>query len=214
MNTEATETKTVEGEQVLTLLQQIAQQMQEFNERLDNAGRVVATIGKRVEAMESKPALKPRVLPPTNGHGHNGNGQAQATPPTPPAAQASPGTAAPEETWVRQVTRSRCNMVGITKTRTLEHWKLNMYLPGFRRPATLVAFNGYQEIISLMQEVWPEICEDKFDEGTFAAKNKGRVMPYEELYTGVLFEVDWYRSKPNANGKTYVNVEGVIPIIE
>jgi hypothetical protein len=134
-----------------------------------------------------------------------------------PVATIVPGDQ-PQTGWRKQLIKSTCAQVGITKTRSLSKWKLNFYVDGEGRPAS--AYGRRQgEFASLIQRargVLPEISPDHFSQETFTQRNKewqavGNEGNYEEVFIAPQpFMVEWYE-KPADDGKTYAYVERVYP---
>lgn len=119
----------------------------------------------------------------------------------------------------KQIIKSTCAQIGITKTLSLSKWKLNFYVDGEGRPASAYA-RRKGEFASLIQRargVWPEISPDHFSNETWTQRNKewqaeGQEGNYEELFIAPEpFMVEWYEQVAQGNGKTYAYIERVYP---
>jgi len=188
-----------QGKQTNAMLQQLTGEMSTLNRQLFNDRR-------------------PPTAPPLSG------GPGGPTPGGPTAGDYSGGgthtaTIVPDGHWRKQIVKSTCSQIGLTKTLSLSKWKLNFYVDGEGRPAS--AYGRRQgEFASLIQRarvVWPEISPDHFSTELFTQRNKefndaGNEGNYEELFIAPQpFTVEWYE-KPGGNGKTYAYIERVYPI--
>lgn len=198
-----------------TTLEDVLGFMQGMDRKLDNLTVRVEALDKRVTVLEAKPELKTRIVQ------QGGNGQGPVARPAPKVVQRDPSPqdegedeAIQSGTWEKVIKTSRCYMVGVSKTLDRKHWKLKMYMRGYRRPATMVGFDGEAPLVEFMKEVWPEISLDTFDEQTFVDADQGKEVPPEFQYDGMHFLVDWFRTAPNWRGHTFINVEGVYPLGE
>jgi hypothetical protein len=212
-------------EEKTTTLDDVLGAVTGVGKRVDALSNKVDSIDRRVTSLEKQPMLKTRVVHQERPAGTNGTGKVVQAQPAAKAApkvvrREDPAAAGEDEaikagTWEKVVKTSQCYKIGITKTRARDAWKIKMYLRGQRRPATLVGFDGTQELIDFMQEVWPPISEGYFVEDKFAEEDTGKSDPPEFQYDdGVHFLVDWFRTAPNFRGHTYINVEGVYPLTE
>jgi hypothetical protein len=204
-----------------TTLDDVLGAVKGVGQRVDKLTGKVDAIDKRVTVLEAQPQLKTRIVQQQG----NGHGQAvQAAPVVAPAPQVVYVPARPQDEgedeaiqagiWEKVIKTSRCYKIGVTKTRNRDSWKLKLYMRGQRRPATLIGWDGTAELVEYMKEVWPEVSDETFDEGTFAAQDKGKDIPVEFQYDGVHFLVDWFRTAPNWRGHTFINVEGVYPLAD
>lgn len=194
----------------------------QINNRLD-------TLENRVVALEqSGPVLKTRLV------GFNGNGQAapaangHAAPGQPLPPRAVPRTAIiPRHdddegeddaiaagSWAKVVKKNRCNRVSLTKTRNRDSWKLILSMPGRRRPATFIAWDGAEEALTMFSDVMPELSLENFDQGSWERKDRGGDRVPIIAQWDASFMVEWYQTAPNAQGKTFINVETVYPLYE
>jgi hypothetical protein len=202
------EMATPETSEVLGVLDQIMQRMGEMeetlNHRLDNAGRAVGSLIKRVEAIEKPPELKTRVV----------HQQAQTVPQAvgTPASQADNG---------EDIKTSTCYRVDVTKVRSqnFRHcWKLLLRIRGYNRPVTMIGWNGPQELVEIMCEVWPTVSLEIFDEGTFTQKFAERLAEDPQAQPPIVysedvhFAVEWFKTRPNIYGHTYIQAQRVYPI--
>lgn len=80
------------------------------------------------------------------------------------------GQAGPQE-WQKTLQTSTCAEIGISKTRSLNKWKLLFYMYGVKKPAAVYSAD-WSDLVRLVAEVWPEISPDHFSEETFNARNK------------------------------------------
>jgi hypothetical protein len=206
--------------------------VQGVGKRVDALDNKVSSIDRRVTSLEKSPGLKTRIVHQVQGA--NGTAKAvQAEPPTartpvrPPADvrhdDEGEDEAIASGNWEKVVKRSRCYRIDVTKVRSPQFadcWKLLLRMRGQRRPAVICGFDGTQELIEMMREVWPSVNEDIFDEALFEERWAERRQadpkaPMPIVYSeDVLFEVDWFRTAPNYRGHTFINVEGLYPIIE
>ncbi|MBN1991336.1 MAG: hypothetical protein JW953_01435 [Anaerolineae bacterium] len=142
---------------------------------------------------------------------------AQPTAPSPAPAQPVARVVPDGQQWRKEIYKSRCSSIGISKTRSLNKWKLNFYVDGYYRPASAYSRMGIASLIQLARGVWPEISEDHFSNETFNQRNQewqnaGNDNNYEEMFTAPQpFAVEWYE-KPGNDGRTYAYVERVYPI--
>lgn len=119
-----------------------------------------------------------------------------------PIAPPAPAqSVAPSGEWQKALARATCAEVGISKTRSLNKWKILFYLRGVRKPAALYGHNGHADLIRFMSEVWPEITDDHFSEEQFNHENKivRDLTPsatYTARYTVSPFLVDYYDGPP------------------
>lgn len=169
------------------------------------AGRVEA-IDRRVNALEQKKAVKPREVAP-------------APVAAPPAVDDQEDELIKSGSWQKMTKVSSCNRVSITKTRKRDSWKLLLHLPGVRRPATFIAWDGPQAAVDFFAEVLPWLSLDHFDEEQWAVLDDASTTPpvlYNSEAEGqaVACKVEWFRTQPNATGQTFINVESVFPIYE
>jgi hypothetical protein len=198
----------IEADAVLGALDQLMQQMGEMetklNSRLDNAGKAVGSLIKRVEAIETKPDLKPRVV----------HQQSPQVPEGTPASQAVTDNG-------EDIKTSTCYRVDVTKVRSqnFRHcWKLLLRIRGYNRPVTMIGWNGPQELVDRMAEVWPSVSLDVFDEGLFTQRYAERLAEDPQAQPPIVYSVDlhfkveWYKTRPNVYGHTYVQAERVYPI--
>jgi hypothetical protein len=201
----------IETNEVLGALDQIVQRMGEMedkiNSRLDNAGKAVGSLIKRVEAIEKPPELKTRVV----------HQQAQTVPQAPAGTPASQQVADNGE----NIKTSTCYRVDVTKVRSqnFRHcWKLLLRIRGYNRPVTIIGWNGPQELVEMMAEVWPSVTLDVFDEGLFTQRYAERLAEDPQAQPPIIYSVDlhfkveWFKTRPNVYGHTYVQANRVYPI--
>ena len=215
-----------------TSLDEVLGAVQGVGKRVDAMGNKLDSIDRRVTALEKAPSLKTRIVQQTQGNNGSTAQAIQAAPqptartPVRPPADVRHDDEGEDEAiaagnWEKVVKRSRCYRIDVTKVRSPQFadcWKLLLRMRGQRRPAVIVGFEGTQELIEMMREVWPSVNEDIFDEAVFDERWAERrqadpkaLMPiiYSE---DALFEVDWFRTAPNWRGHTFINVESLFPI--
>lgn len=192
--------------------------------KVDGLARRVDVLDKRVTVLEAKPDLKTRVVQQTLTPNPSPNGRGGTSPQVTSPQQEDEGEeeALLSGTWEKVVKTSRCYRIDVTKVRSPQFayaWKLLLRLRGQRRPATIIGFNGTDELIDLMREVWPTVNEDIFDEAQFEEawterRKSDAMVPMPIIYSeeNVHFLVDWFRTAPNYRGHTFINVEGVYPL--
>lgn len=212
-----------EGRRTPATLDDVLGAVNGVGQRVDALDNKVSSIDRRVMALERAPALKTRIV---HQQGSNGNGQVQPQP-----VQQAPVEVSDEELeeeairsgiWEKVVHKSRCYRIDVSKVRSPQYadcWKLILRLRGERRPATLCSFDGLNQMIEMMREVWPAINEDIFDEALFEERwaeqrkvDPRAPMPIIHSDDNVLFEVEWFKTAPNYRGHTFINVERVYPI--
>ena len=117
-------------------------------------------------------------------------------------APAPPAQTVPEGEWQKTLQRATCAEVGVSKTRSLNKWKINFHMYGERKPASVYGHGGYNDLMRFMAEVWPELSPDHFSEEQFNHENKKvrDATPdrtYEARYTlSRPFVVEWYDGPP------------------
>jgi hypothetical protein len=135
-----------------------------------------------------------------------------------PVATIVPDGQPQQNGWRKQVIKSTCAQIGVTKTRSLSKWKINFYVDGEGRPASAYARRAgeFASLIQRARGVWPEISPDHFSTELFTQRNKewqekGSEGNYEELFIAPQpFLVEWYE-QPGNDGKTYAYIERVYP---
>lgn len=188
--------------------------------KVDGLAKRVDVIDQRVKVLEAKPDLKTRVVH-QSGNGRVAPAPEVTRPVTPVQDDEGEDEAIAAGTWEKSVKTSRCYRIDVTKVRSPQFayaWKLLLRLRGQRRPAVVIGWNGTDELIEMMREVWPTVNEDIFDEALFEEKWAERrqadaMAPPPIVHSDdVLFEVDWFRTAPDYRGHTFINVEGVYPV--
>lgn len=213
--------KTNVNDRILEAIGQVGQ-------KLDGLAAKVDGIDRRVTALEQPVTLKPRVV------ASNGNGHALARPvsqpsPAPARGEATQGGATvrhrPDDddgedeairggAWEKVVKTKPCNRISITKTRKRDAWKILLHMPGLRRPATFIAWDGPQDAVEFFAEVLPWLSLDYFDEDGWTAQDSGQGTAPIFFQQEVNFLADWFKTAPNERGHTFVNVEAIYPIYE
>jgi hypothetical protein len=183
-------------------------------QKVDHLAGKVDALDKRVTVLEQKPALKPRVVHQVQ---KNGSAPQPAAKPVPQPAVRQDDDDGEDEairsgTWEKVIKQKPCNRVSITKTRNRDAWKLLLHMPGLRRPATFIGWDGHQEIVDFFSEVMPWLNDDYFDQAEWEAMDGGSGTPPVFHQQEVNFLVDWFKTAPNGRGHTFVNVEAVYPV--
>ena len=102
--------------------------------------------------------------------------------------------------WVPTITKSRCNKIKIIKTRNGDYPKLLLYMPGNRRAASFIGWDGEQEILDFFSETCPWLSLDHFID---------KELQFDDFEQ---FWVQWYKTKPVPRGGrmvTFINIESV-----
>ncbi|MEM7034640.1 MAG: hypothetical protein AAF629_34180, partial [Chloroflexota bacterium] len=116
--------------------------------------------------------------------------------------------------WAKVVKTKPCNRLSITKTRKRDAWKVLLYMPGLRRPATFIGWDGADQIVDFFGEVAPWLTMDHFDETAWTEVDDGQGSAKILHSEDVNFLVDWFKTSPNTMGQTFVNIEAVYPLDE
>jgi hypothetical protein len=196
---------------VMSAVQGVGSQVVIIREKVDG-------LEKRVVKLEGTgPVLKTRIV---NSYAKD------KTQPVKPAAKVAPRPAARHDDegedeaiaggkWEKVIRTKPCNKIGITKTSKRDSWKLLLFMPGMRRPATFIGWDGVGEMIDFFAEVLPELSMDHFDEEAWREMDDGK-----DRKTPILswlddfdpFLVDWFKTQPNGNGHTFINIEACYPM--
>lgn len=183
--------------------------------KVDTLTTRVDVLDQRVTSLETTPSLKTRIVHQAR------NGGGQVTQPE-VSDEELEEEAIMSGGWEKVVKKARCYRIDVTKVRSPQFadcWKLIFRLRGERRPATLIGFDGLNELIEMVRDVWPQVNEDIFDEALFEEKWAARrktdpKAPLPIIYSeeNVLFEVECFQTAPNYRGHTYINVERLYPL--
>jgi hypothetical protein len=117
--------------------------------------------------------------------------------------------------WIKELKTKTCNKIGLTKTSKRDAWKLLLYMPGLRRPATFIAWDGVSDLLDFFAEVLPGLSMDHFDEEAWREVDNGGdrktpILSWIEDFDP--FVVEWFKTAPNGQGHTFINIEAVYPV--
>jgi hypothetical protein len=117
-----------------------------------------------------------------------------------------------------------CRKLAVTKDRKREDWRVDLFLKGLRRPASLIEwqFDTIEELIEFVQVGWPEFSADHFDERRFIELDAEYQQLRDEkalppkppriIYgDGISFMVEAVKTRRDARGQTYINVVAIYP---
>lgn len=176
----------------------------------------VDKLESRVDKLEQQgPQLKTRIV-----RSYESPAQPAPARPAPPQPAVRPDDDDGEDeairngVWEKVIKTKPCNKVSLTKTRKRDAWKLLLHMPGLRRPATFIAWDGPEQAIDFFCEVVPWLSLDYFDEDGWQAQDNGQGTAPIFHQESVNFLVDWFKTAPNERGHTFVNVEAVYPLAE
>lgn len=211
---------TTPGDDIRQALAQLLQQGSQTNHHLQNLTNELSVMNRQLFQQRPpglpQPVQQPLPSSPYGAEGFPQQGYPQQGYPQQPLPTGEPAEMA-SGGWRKQIIRSRCSEIGITKTLPLSKWKLNFFVDGYYKPASAYSGRGIASLIQLARGVWPEISEDHFSETNFEQRNKehkaaGKDGNAEERFTAPEpFVVEWYE-KPGNNGRIYAYVERVYPI--
>jgi hypothetical protein len=161
--------------------------------KVDKLDARVGALENRVSVVEAQGKAMPRAA--------RQNAPAAVAPsPLPPLPEGE-GKAAADD-WQKDIKTSACYRVTIGRTKNDEQSKVNCHLRGYSKPAGKIGWDGDQELVDFFGEVLPWLSLEHF-----IPKGSKDTECYD-----VNFLVDWYRSKPNGMGKTFVNIDAVYPV--
>lgn len=188
-------------------------------QKVDHLAARVDAIDKRVTAIETAPPqLKTRVV------------QSQPAAPS-PSVERRPAPAANKVTVdqaggdaEKYFSPMLCTKVALSKDRKREVWRIDLFLQGLRRPASLMEwqFDSRQEMIEFVQIGWPEFCADYLDEDRFIELDAeyqrlkdDKIKPPRIIYDdGISFMVESMKTRRDMHGKTYINAVAIYPFAD
>lgn len=206
-------TKQATIDDVLKAVTGVGQQVTDLTHRVETIDRRVETIDRRVIALE-QPALKPRVV-------------VQQQPPRSSTTESMPKPASGKVTIdqaggdaEKYFSPMLCTKLAVSKDRKRESWRIELFLQGLRRPASLLEwqFDTLQEMVEFVQVGWPEFSADHLDQDRFIDLDAeyqrlrdDKIKPPRIIYDGFSFMVEAMKTRRDAHGKTYINAVAIYP---
>ncbi|MCB0207684.1 MAG: hypothetical protein KDJ52_00050 [Anaerolineae bacterium] len=183
--------------------------------KVDTLSDQVQKIDKRVTALEQKPALKTRVVttpPPTS---------VEVRPQPAPGKVTVDQAGGDAEKYFQPML---CTKLAVSKDRKRENWRVDLYLQGLRRPASVIEwqFDALVEMVEFIQIGWPQFSMDHLDESWFIEADAeyrqlqdDKIKPPRKFYNeGLGFMVEAMKSRRDAHNKTYINAVAIYPFAE
>lgn len=165
-----------------TALQQLVQQGQQNNQLLQSLASELQVMNRQLFHERAGTLMAPYPQP-THVNGQT-NGFVAGT----------------QEEWRKTLQTSTCAEIGVSKTRSLNKWKLLFFMYGVKKPAAVYSAD-FADLIRLVAEVWPEISDGHFSEETFNQRNKevrdkNPDFTYVARYSVAPFNCTWYDGPP------------------
>lgn len=183
--------------------------VQGVSQKVETVASKVEALDRRVTSLE-KPALKPRSETPVRASEKRpaaGGGRV--------TVEQAGGDA--EKYFAPML----CAKLSVSKDRRRENWRVDLFLKGLRRPASLIEwqFDTLGELIEFVQVGWPEFSADHLDEERFIELDAeyqrlkdDKIKPPRIIYDqGLSFMVEAAKTRRDANGKTYINAVAIYP---
>ncbi len=169
---------------------------------LNDVLQAVGAVGTKVDRLDARVGVLENRVAVVEGMGKAMPRAARAAAPAP--AVEPPAQAETADDWQKDIKTSACYKVTIGRTKNDDHSKILCHLRGYSKPACKIGWDGDQELVDFFGEVLPWLSLEHFID-------KGQTGQAEESYDAN-FLADWYRSKPNAMKKTFINIDAVYPV--
>jgi hypothetical protein len=179
-------------------------------QKVDTLTHRVESLDRRVTTLEQKPALKPRVMQQTGVEIR----------PTPASGKVTVDQVGGDAE--KYFSPMLCTKLSVSKDRKRENWRIDLYLRGLRRPASLIEwqFDTLQEMIAFIQVGFPQFSPDHLDDERFIELDAeyqrlrdDTIKPPRILYDeGIGFMVESMKTRRDMHGKTYINAVAIYPM--
>lgn len=201
---------------LLQAINGVGQQVQTLTTKVEAVEKRVDAIDRRVAAVEQQPpTLKTRVVQQPAQRPHT----TTETQPKPSAHKVTVDQAGGDAE--KYFAPMLCTKVSVSKDRKRENWRIELFLQGLRRPASLLEwqFDTLHEMVEFVRVGWPEFSVDHLDQERFVELDAeyqrlrdDKIKPPRIIYDeGIGFMVESMKTRRDVNGKTYINAVAIYP---